>query len=330
MRIVHSLEELSNAFERARSEAKAAFGSESIYFERYIPFARHVEVQIFGDGEGNCVSIGERDCSLQRRHQKMIEEAPCSFISESTRERLHRAAQQAGASIGYRGAGTVEFLVDREERFYFLEMNTRLQVEHPVTELVYGLDLVELQLRVASGDLALPCDLSPRGHAIEVRILAEDPYENFMPSVGRITALELPGGPGIRLDSSLYLGQEITPYYDSLLAKLIAYGRDRRQAQQRAVGALEEFHIQGVMTNISYARQVLEDPAFLRDEYHTRSLEEELAPRYSLSDLDRAAAVAAFVAYLQDDPKARIASSEGGKNPWKLSGRIFSMRRGWI
>lgn len=328
IRIVEKEENLLGAFDRASSEAKTAFGNGELYLEKVIQKPRHVEVQILGNGRGDCIALGERDSSLQRRHQKIMEETPCVFISDETRKALHQAAINVASKVQYRGAGTVEFLVDKDERFYFLEMNTRLQVEHPVTELVFGIDLVLAQIRIGEGHLELPQDLSPKGHAIEIRIVAEDPYARFLPSTGTIQFLNLPGGAGIRLDSSLYEGQEITPYFDPLVAKLIVYGKDREQARRRTLGALEEFEVQGISTNIPYVYTLLETPEIIEGRYHTRFLEEDFTSTVPEINQELVVLSAALFQYTQDQTTlVSQDSSKEGINPWKFFGRVNRIRK---
>lgn len=271
MRVVNAPEEMEEAWNLARLEARTAFTSDALYMERSINSARHIEVQILGDEHGNVVHVGERECSIQRRHQKLLEESPSPAVNEELRQRLGEAAVEGAKSIGYASAGTVEFLVDEKLDFYFMEMNTRIQVEHPVSESISGLDLIAEMIRIASGE---PLGYEQRdvpiaGHAIECRINAEDPERNFMPSAGKITALHMPGGPGIRVDSHLYQGYAVPPYYDSLLAKLIASGRDRQQAIARMRRALSEFTIEGVATTIPFHRMLMENEDFLQGNFDT-------------------------------------------------------------
>jgi acetyl-CoA carboxylase biotin carboxylase subunit len=264
MRAVARPEDLPSAFAEASSEADRAFGSGEVYLEKLIERPRHIEIQILADEHGHCVSLGERECSVQRRHQKVIEEAPSAVIDPALRRRMGEAAVKLALSAGYTNAGTVEFLVDDNRKFYFLEMNTRLQVEHPVTELVTGYDLVHLQIRVAQGE-PLPFtqkDVQLRGHAIECRIYAEDPANGFMPSPGRITRLLQPGGPGIREDSGIYEGWVVPMDYDPMLSKLIAYAPTRELAIARMLRALDEYVIGGIRTNLGLFRRILSDPDF--------------------------------------------------------------------
>jgi acetyl-CoA carboxylase, biotin carboxylase subunit len=264
MRLVHAPDDLRSALEEARSEAERAFGDGEVYLEKAIINPRHIEMQVLADEHGNTVYLGERECSLQRRHQKVVEEAPSPIVDPEMRQRMGEVAIRVAQAAGYTNAGTVEFLVDPQKNFYFLEMNTRLQVEHPVTELVTGLDLVHLQIHIANGE-RLPftqSDVKIRGHAIECRIYAEDPDNNYFPSPGKITLLLLPSGPGIRRDSGMYEGWNVPMDYDPLLAKLIGYGTDREQAIGRLKRALNEYFVGGIKTNISLFRRILNDPDF--------------------------------------------------------------------
>jgi acetyl-CoA carboxylase biotin carboxylase subunit len=274
MRVARDERELTNAFETARAEAEKAFGSAEVYLEKYLDGPRHVEFQVFGDTRGTLRHMGERECSIQRRHQKLIEEAPSAALDPQLRARMGEAAVAAARTVGYVNAGTVEFLLDSEGRFYFMEMNTRLQVEHPVTEEVTGVDMVKEQIAVAAGEPLsfADCALSPRGHAIEFRINAEDPV-TFQPSPGRIATFHPPGGLGVRVDTAAYQGYLIPPYYDSLIAKLIVSGRDRAEAIARGRRALDLFVVEGIKTTIPMHRRILEDPDFVEGKLSTRFME---------------------------------------------------------
>ncbi|HXM75751.1 MAG TPA: acetyl-CoA carboxylase biotin carboxylase subunit [Thermoanaerobaculia bacterium] len=274
MRVARDERELSGAWETARHEAEKAFGNPEVYLEKFLEDPRHVEFQVFGDRHGHIRHMGERECSIQRRHQKLIEEAPSPSLPPELREKMAEAAILASRAVSYVNAGTIEFLVDKKGRFYFLEMNTRLQVEHPVTEQVTGVDMVKEQIGVAAG-LKLSFadhDLKPRGHAIEFRINAEDPI-SFKPSPGRIAAFHPPGGLGVRVDTAAYQGYLVPPYYDSLIAKLIVTGRDRAEAIARGRRALDQFVIEGVKTTIPMHRRILEDPDFVSGRVSTRFME---------------------------------------------------------
>ncbi len=264
IRIVRDAEELREAFRLASREAQNAFNNPALYLERYIEKARHIEVQVLGDRHGQVVHLGERDCSIQRRRQKLIEESPSPFVDDELRSRLGEAALRAARAIDYENAGTVEFLVTDDRQFYFMEMNTRIQVEHPVTEMVVSQDLVKEQIRVAAGNPLgfTQEDVQMRGHAIECRINAEDPDRNFMPSTGEITSFHTPGGYGVRVDSHVYAQYVVTPFYDSMLAKLIVWGKDREEAMTRTERALEEFIVEGINTTIPFHQFMLKHPTF--------------------------------------------------------------------
>jgi len=280
MRVAVDSVGLSTAIASARSEAAASFGDAGVYIEKYLRPIRHVEIQVFADSFGNCIHLGERDCSVQRRHQKLIEESPSPALTPEMRARMGQAAVQAAKSINYEGAGTVEFIFTGDS-FYFMEMNTRIQVEHPVTEMVTGTDLIKEQIRVASG-MKLSWkqeDLEFRGHAIECRINAEDPERNFLPSPGKIDAYIAPGGPGVRIDSHCYPGYSIPSYYDSLVSKLIVWGQDRKEAIQRMQRALDEYAITGIKTTIPFHQKVLAHEAFQRGDVHTDFIEKYMMPR---------------------------------------------------
>ncbi|PZR60252.1 MAG: acetyl-CoA carboxylase biotin carboxylase subunit, partial [Chloroflexi bacterium] len=275
MRLVRSPREMETSLPLARSEAQSAFGDDAIYFEKWIEESRHVEVQVLVDRHGTGVHLGERDCSVQRRHQKIIEEAPSPAMTDAGRERLHDLAIRAVVAAGYESAGTLEFLVDPDGSFYFIEINCRIQVEHPVTEMLTGMDLITEQIRLAAGE---PLGLTQqqiqlRGHAIEFRINAEDPGDNFAPQAGVIEELQLPGGPGVRVDTHVYRGYEVPPYYDSLLAKLIVWGQDREQAMARSRRALAEFQVGGIHTNLAFHRGIVNNAAFLDAQVSTNLLD---------------------------------------------------------
>ena len=283
MVVANSAAELEAAFDNASHEAKEAFGDGTLYLERYVQRARHVEVQVVGDGNGNILHFGERDCSLQRRYQKMVEEAPAAILSDAVRSRLHQAAIDLLSPIKYRNAGTVEFLYDEaDERFYFMEVNARIQVEHPVSEEICGIDLIQLQLDVASGaPLQLTqADIKPRGHAIEVRIIAENPLNGFMPSPGRITQWLEPQGEGVRVDTAMKTGVLVPPFYDSMIGKLIVRGADRGDALARLRAALDAFVIEGISTNLELLRAIVGHPNFVDNVIDTRWSERVLLPSY--------------------------------------------------
>jgi acetyl-CoA carboxylase, biotin carboxylase subunit len=277
MRIVQEAEQFTQLFGLAQNEALAAFNNGAVYVEKYIQHPRHVEIQVVGDNFGKVVHLGERDCSVQRRHQKLIEESPSPALSAVLRDRMGQAAVALASNIGYAGAGTLEFLLDTDGSFYFMEMNTRIQVEHPVTEMVTSFDLVKEQIRVAANEpISFQGDgRRLRGHAIECRINAEDPARNFQPCPGLITAYHPPGGPGVRVDTHVYAGYTVPPYYDSLLAKVIVHGNDREEALTRMGQALDSFILEGVTTTISFLARVIRHPDFVTGDIDTRFLERE-------------------------------------------------------
>ena len=275
MRIVREENELVNAYQTASSEAGAAFGNPGLYMEKYFENPRHIEVQILGDSHGNVLAFGERECSIQRRHQKLIEESPSPAVDQRLRNKMKKIAVNGAKEVGYESAGTVEFLLDEDGQFYFMEMNTRIQVEHPVTEMVYGMDLIKEQIRLAAGE-KIPAGVEKykiRGHAIECRINAEDPEHDFRPSPGKVTSFHVPGGPGVRVDTHAYALYEIPPYYDSLIAKVITQGKDRMEAIGRMERALEEFVIEGVTTTIPVHLKILRNKNFISGNFDTKFLE---------------------------------------------------------
>jgi acetyl-CoA carboxylase biotin carboxylase subunit len=339
MREVHNLEEMPELIHSARREAESAFGDGNVYLEKLVEGARHIEIQILADNFGNTIFLGERECSLQRRHQKLLEEAPSPFVDgdEDLRRRMGEVAVRAAQAVGYANAGTIEFLVDKHKNFFFLEMNTRLQVEHPITELVTGVDIVKEQIRIARGrQLRLKQeDIRMNGWAIECRINAEDPYNNFMPSTGRITHILLPSGPGVRIDTGVYPGFEISPYYDSLISKLIVWGENRAEAILRMRRALEEYRLVGVRTNIPFQQNLIESPRFMAGQFDTRFIEE----RFSMDSngenqegqyekMELAAILATLVAHQQSQRAANIIQrgSRDASN-WKWVGRWERMKR---
>ena len=344
MRLVSNDGEFESAFRDAASEAMNAFGDERLYLEKYLERSRHIEMQILADAHGRVVSLGERECSVQRRHQKVVEEAPSPVVTPDLRKKMSEAAVRLARAGGYVNAGTMEFLVDENMNFYFLEANTRLQVEHPVTEQVTGLDLVKLQIAIAAGH-RLPFaweTITPRGHAMEVRLYAEDPENNFFPSPGKILSRHVPSGPGIRLDEGVYEGWTVPNDYDPLLSKLIAWGNSREETIARLRRALDEYSITGIRTNAGLFRRILSEPEFLRGEIHTRWLDELLRrPRAAVStaseesgeaDLtaarDAAAIAAAVWQARQSATEASAASgSKETSSPWKMEGRRQQLDR---
>ncbi len=280
MRLVPDASQLESLYKAAQGEAEAAFGNPGLYMEKFIDRPRHVEVQVLADRHGNVVHLGERDCSIQRRHQKLLEEAPSPALDPDLRSRMGEAAVAAARSINYEGAGTVEFLLDRSGGFYFMEMNTRIQVEHPVTEMVTGVDLIAEQLRIAGGEpiSVRQEDIQLTGHAIECRINAEDARHNFRPAPGRITGWLPPGGPGVRVDSHVYTGYDIPPFYDSLIGKLIVWGMDRDHAMTRMKRALNECAVTGIPTTVEFHLEMLDRPEFINGDVHTKFVEQEMLP----------------------------------------------------
>ncbi len=276
MRVARDPDDFSRSFQLARSEALSAFGNGEVYVEKFLDRPRHVEFQIMGDTHGNVIHLGERDCSIQRRHQKLVEEAPCPVMTPELRARMGEAAVRGAKAIGYVGAGTVEMLLDEDGSFYFMEMNTRIQVEHPVTEMLTGVDLVKEQIRVAAGyELSVKETPAFRGHVIECRVNAEDPARNFQPSPGRIDTFHQPGGPGVRMDTHVYAGYSVPPYYDSMIAKLIVQGATRAEAIKRMQIALESFVIEGVKTTVPFLARLMQHPDFQSSKVHTKWLELE-------------------------------------------------------
>jgi acetyl-CoA carboxylase biotin carboxylase subunit len=334
MRVVRAESEIAAALDSAKREAKNAFGDDAVYVEKYIEGPRHVEIQILADAHGNCISLGERECSVQRRHQKMIEEAPSVAVSPELRERMGAAAVRAAKAAGYVNAGTCEFLLDKSGEFYFLEMNTRIQVEHPVTELVTGLDLVQWQIRIASGE-ALPYKsaFTPRGWAIECRITSEDPANGFLPSTGRIRYLHVPTGPGVRWDSGIETGSEVGLFYDPMLAKLIVWGGTREQAVQRMHRALLELTIDGVETSREFHLRVMEDGEFragaIEIQWLERRLSSLLAVAPSRAAVEAAAIAAALIAERDRGGAGATASSATAapaESEWQRLARTGALR----
>jgi acetyl-CoA carboxylase biotin carboxylase subunit len=340
MRMIPSAAELPSSYRAARSEAGASFGDDSVYLEKFIVDPRHVEIQVMGDLHGKVVSLGERECSLQRRHQKVVEEAPSSVVGPELRRRMGEAAVKAASAVGYSNAGTCEFLLDREGRFYFLEMNTRLQVEHPVTELVTGIDLVQAQIRVAEGEPLGPefDDVQPRGHAVEVRLYAEDPWQGFAPSPGRIEMLRWPDGPGVRVDAGVYEGSEVSIYYDPMLAKLIVWAADREHALNRLERALFELRVEGIRTTAPLFHALLADADFRSGNLDIGMLDRKLASgelrpvTHEREGPDDLPLIAAALAHYE---QAHRQSAVGPASPaaslrsrWGAAGRRGSMRGG--
>ena len=328
LRFVGAENELESALRNTRSEALAAFGDDAIYIEKFVEKPRHIEIQVLGDRYGTAVYLGERECTIQRRHQKVIEECPSPIVDPDLRRRMGEAALKVVKAANYYNAGTVEFLVDRHRKFYFLEMNTRLQVEHPVTEMVTGLDLVKLQIRVASGE-KLPItqdDVVMRGSAIECRIYAEDPENNFFPSPGRIVMLRTPAGPGIRDDSGVYEGWTVPIEYDPLISKLAVWAATREETIGRMQRALREYRIEGIKTNIAFFLDVLDDPEFRKGDFDTSFIERFKRgerPPLQQAELDFAALAAALVHSTRSAP---IESTSEAASAWKVDGRQRALR----
>ena len=335
MRPVYREEEFESSLQTARREAESAFGNGDIFVEKLLLGARHIEFQILADSQGNTVHLGERECSIQRRHQKLVEEAPSVFMDEELRERMGKMAIAAAESVGYVNAGTIECMVDSDKNFYFLEMNTRLQVEHPVTELVAGVDLPKEQIRIARGRRMGPTEnvLHPKGWAIECRINAEDPYSNFMPSTGQITTMLLPTGPGVRVDSGVYSGSEITPYYDSMIAKLITWGETRSEAMLRMRRALSEYRIMGLKHNIPFHINLLNSISFIAGKFDTNFVEQRFNMHtYEKAPTQEELETVAIAATLYAHRKRRLASqvvapAKRDTSNWKWMSRFERMHR---
>jgi acetyl-CoA carboxylase biotin carboxylase subunit len=324
LRLVKKEKDLLSAFKVAQSEALSSFDDPAIYIEKYIEEPHHIEIQILADNFGNVVYLGERECSMQRRYQKVLEETPSPFLDEKTRDSMGKVAVRAAASIGYRNAGTVEFVVDKNRRFYFLEMNARLQVEHPITEMVTGIDLVKCQLEIASGQ-PLPFrqqEITRQGHSLECRIMAEDPFNDFMPSPGKIVYLHTPAGMGVRDDSGIYEGYEVPLDYDPLLSKLVTWGKTRDEAIRRMLRALSEYQVYGIKTTIPFFQRILLHPRFLAGEYNTHfiaELEKELEKSDPAAEI--AALIAAGIKSCRDARMEAKPSGQRAASPWKIQGR---------
>jgi acetyl-CoA carboxylase biotin carboxylase subunit len=336
MRIVENLEQMPGLLHAARREAEASFGDGNVYLEKVVEDARHIEIQILADNFGNVIYLGERECSLQRRHQKLLEEAPSPFIGddEDLRQRMGLIAVKAAKAVDYANAGTIEFLVDKDKNFYFLEMNTRLQVEHPVTELATGVDIVKEQIRIARNRQLRYSqdDIHFNGWAIECRINAEDPFNNFLPSTGRITHILMPTGPGVRLDSGIFPGFKVTPYYDSLISKLIVYGETRAEAILRMRRSLEEYKIVGVQTNIPFYQNLMDSTRFIAGQYDTRFVEERFSMHQAATARDEQEEIAAIFATLVAHRQAQQATTivqrgERDTSNWKWVSRWERMNR---
>jgi acetyl-CoA carboxylase biotin carboxylase subunit len=334
MREVQNIEELPILLTAARREAEAAFGDGNVYLEKLLLDSRHIEFQILADKHGTVIHLGERECSLQRRHQKLLEESPSLFVDDDLRQVMGQVACKAAEAVDYLNAGTIEFLVDKDQKYYFLEMNTRLQVEHPVTEMVTGIDIVKEQIRIARGRKlrSTQDDIRLKGWAIECRINAEDPYNDFLPSTGMITQSILPTGPGVRVDTGIYAGFAISPFYDSLISKLICWGETRGEAILRMRRALEEYRILGVKTNIPFHQNIIASHRFMGGQFDTRFVEERFSMNESdegKDELERIAAImAALVEHRQHQKSSQIfRKSERDTSNWKWLGRWEKMNR---
>ena len=328
MRLVENEAQLEEQMQRAISEATAAFGDGSVFVEKYILSPKHIEIQVLGDQHGNVVHLFERECSIQRRHQKVIEEAPSAVVTPEIREKMGQAAVFAAKACNYYGAGTVEFVVDKDLNFYFLEMNTRLQVEHPVTELITGLDLVKEQIRIAAGEKLSFAqeDVKMRGHAIEIRVSAEDPKNNFLPEIGTLTTYVRPQGPGIRVDDGFEQGSDIPIHYDSMIAKLVVYGQDRPEAIARMKRAIDEYQITGIETTLGFCRFVLDHPAFLDGSFDTNFVvkhfnPEALQPQVSESEAEIAALVVSKLLQAKTVKPENAAARAASPSRWKANRR---------
>jgi len=331
MRVVKQASEFASALEATMGEALSAFADASVYIEKFIENPKHIEIQVMADGHGTILTYGERECSMQRRYQKVIEEAPSPVVSPAMRAALSEAGRAAAAAVNYSGAGTIEFIVDEKSNFYFLEMNTRLQVEHPVTEFVYGVDLVKQQIEVAAGGkLALKQEnVKPHGHSIELRIYAEDPSRGFMPSVGTIRRLVLPQGPGVRNDNGVYAGYEIPIYYDPMIGKMVVWADTREQAIGRARRALREYRCEPVRTNVEFLLWALAEPSFMDGSYTTRTIEQKFDPAklHQREEEIELAAIAAAIAAHTYRSTVRYSMVSDTETPWRRTARAEATRR---
>ncbi len=332
MREVNNIEEMPSLLTSARREAESAFGDGNVYLEKLVEGARHIEFQILADGHGTVLHLVERECSIQRRHQKLVEEAPSPFMDEELRRKMGDVAVKAAQAVDYINAGTIEFLVDKDKNFYFLEMNTRLQVEHPITEMITGIDIVKEQIRIARGRPTQykQEDIKINGAAIECRINAEDPYNNFVPSTGKITHSNLPTGPGVRVDTGVYPGFEISPFYDPMISKLVVWGETRAQAILRMRRALEEYRIVGVRTNIPFHQTLMDSHRYMAGQYDTRFVEERFSMREDLNETDAeiAAVFATLVSHNEAQRSAQfVMRNERDTSNWKWVGRWERMHR---
>jgi acetyl-CoA carboxylase biotin carboxylase subunit len=319
MRIVEEAESFREQMERAMSEAKNAFGDSSVFIEKYVSSPRHIEIQIMADKHGNCIHLFERECSIQRRHQKVVEEAPSAFVTPELRVQIGNAAVRIAKLSGYEGAGTVEFLMDAERNFYFLEMNTRLQVEHPVTEMITGLDLVELQIRIARGE-ELPVsqdELTINGHAIELRVCAEDPENDFLPSTGLLSVYQPPAGTDVRVDDGYREGMEVPIYYDPLLAKLIVHAETRTAAIDRMAEAIDDYKVEGVLTTLPFGRFVMDSEAFRSGIFDTHFIKEHYRPHQQQQESSTLRTASLAAAFLQQKHNSRLVTVSNTQSAWR-------------
>ncbi len=319
MRIVDSVADFEEQMQLAVSEATSAFGDGSVFIERYVSSPKHIEIQVLGDTHGNIVHLFERDCSVQRRHQKVIEEAPSSVLTPEIRERMGRCAVEVARSVNYTGAGTVEFIMDEQLNFYFLEMNTRLQVEHPVTEMITGIDLVKEQIRVARGEALsfTQDDLKINGHAMELRVYAEDPANNFLPDIGTLQTYVTPKGPGVRVDDGFEQGMEIPIYYDPMIAKLVTYGKDREEAIERMIRAIDEYIITGITTTLGFGKFVMQHEAFRSGKFDTHFVKKYFSPEVLNEDNEQEAIIAALMMErLLSTPKSTVQAASSEVSAW--------------
>jgi acetyl-CoA carboxylase biotin carboxylase subunit len=329
MRIVENIEELGEQMERAISEALSSFGDGSVFIERYVAGPRHIEIQVLADNHGNVVHLFERECSIQRRHQKVVEEAPSAILSPELRAAMGKSACDVARSCNYSGAGTVEFLVDENRNYYFLEMNTRLQVEHPVSEMISGVDLVKEQIKVARGEKLsfAQDDLKINGHALEIRVYAEDPANNFLPDIGKLTTYRRPTGPGVRVDDGFEEGMDIPIYYDPMIAKLITHGKDRSEAIARMVRAIDEYEITGCQTTLAFCRWAIQHPAFVSGDFDTHFVKKYFSPEVlqSENETEMLAAAIAAVDWLTEKTKttAPIPQSTATVSQWQKARSRF-------
>lgn len=328
MRIVEKASDFVEQMDLAVSEASSAFGDGSVFIERYVSSPRHIEIQVLGDNYGNIVHLFERDCSVQRRHQKVVEEAPSAVLSEELRQKMGESAVNAARSCNYIGAGTVEFILDENLDFYFLEMNTRLQVEHPVTEMITGIDLVKEQIRIARGEpLSFKQeDLKIKGHAVELRVYAEDPANNFLPDIGNLKTYITPKGPGIRVDDGFEQGMDIPIYYDPMIAKLVSYGKDRQEAIERMIRAIDEYQITGIQTTLAFGKFVMQHEAFISGNFDTHFVNKYFLPEYLSQENEEEAMIAAmigakFMNSASED--AKVEASVEVKSQWKKNRKEY-------